>query len=102
MKGHPAVEVKQPALTVTDAAREGKTSKKLIYEEIARGNLKAVRLGKSQGTFRLTRENFDDWMAGRRSPVDQRIAEIIASSPPLTDAQVDEIVAIIRAERVAV
>jgi excisionase family DNA binding protein len=86
------------ALTVAEAAYSANTSKKLIYAEIERGNLQATRLGR---LIRITPESFDAWMAGSKPEpaVDPRIAEIVAAATPLTDEQVDDIVAIIVADR---
>jgi excisionase family DNA binding protein len=83
------------ALTVAQVAQKAQTSKKLVYCEIERGNLAATRLGTA---IRITPESYHAWMAGRRpAPVDEHIAEILRDAPPLTDEQIDDIVAIIRA-----
>ena len=85
------------ALTVAQAAHKANTSTKFIYAEIDRGHLLATRLGTR--AFRITIESFDAWITGRSKSQDQRIADIVAASPPLTDEQIDDIVAIICAGR---
>ena len=90
----------RPALTVAGAAYKANISKKLIYAEIARKKLRATKVGR---VIRIAPEDFDAWFADNGVtpcyPVDPRIAEIVAAAQPLTDSQVAEIVAIIRADR---
>jgi excisionase family DNA binding protein len=68
-----------------------------IDRMISDGRLPAVKVGTG---WRIREEDIDALLAGRLAPpVDPRIAEIIAAAPPLTDPQVDDIVAIIRADQ---
>jgi excisionase family DNA binding protein len=90
----------RPALTAAQAAKLANTCTATVYREIDRGNLRAARIGHA---IRITRESFDAWMAGRKPPqspsVDDLIDEIVAASTPLSDEQIDRIVAIINADQ---
>jgi excisionase family DNA binding protein len=85
------------AVTVAEAAHQAHTSTKLIYQLINDRQLPAVKVG---AVWRIRQEDLDALLAGRSEPhVDPRIAGIVAAAPPLTDEQVDAIVAIIRADQ---
>jgi hypothetical protein len=61
----------------------------------ARGGPRAAR---STLWRKSARHHVEGLLAGSKSSVDQQIAEIVRAAPPLSDDQVDEIVAIIRAD----
>jgi excisionase family DNA binding protein len=70
-----------------------------VYGMLASGQLRGFRIGKGKA-WRIAADALDEYMAGTAKPlVDPYIAEIIAAAPPLTDEQVDAIVAIIQADR---
>lgn len=87
------------ALTVAEIAKKFKVNKKTVYGAVGRNELQATRIGRA---IRITPESFDAWLAGQKPKppaIDEQIAAVLATLPPLTDQQIDDIVAIIRADR---
>lgn len=60
-----------PWLTVVEAATRAKTGRKVIYNEIRAGRLRAARIG-GRRDLRMRQEWVDDWLTRSSEPVDVR------------------------------
>src|SRR5262245_33943587 len=56
-----------PWLTVLEAAKHVQCSKRIIYEAVRRGSLRAVRIGAGK-TVRIHADWVDDWLQGKLPP----------------------------------
>jgi excisionase family DNA binding protein len=93
---------KEPMLDATQIAGELNISQEISQEKsrqmLRRGEIPAIKVGR---IWRARREDVEAIKRGRApgEPVDQRVAAIIAAMAPLTDREIDDVVAIIRSDR---
>jgi excisionase family DNA binding protein len=83
--------VREPMLTAAAIAAELSISDEKARQMLRQGEIPARKCGR---IWRARREDVDSYIAGNMP--DDEIAEILRNSPPLTDQQIDDVVAIIR------
>ena len=92
----------RPALTPAQAAHLINCSEEKLRMMLRDGEFPGVKLGRH---WRVRPEAVEAYLAGELTaavdppPVDPQIAEILRALPPLTDQEVDDVVAIIRTAR---
>jgi excisionase family DNA binding protein len=86
---------KEPMLDAAQIAGELNICQSKARRMMREGQIPAIKVGRIWRARRLDVES----VKRGQPPVDPRIAEIIAAAEPLTDQQVDDIVAIIRADQ---
>lgn len=72
MTGTADAACSSPWKTTVEASRRARCGLKLIYRAIARGDLRAARLGGRRGAIRIHETWIDAWIEGSARPIEVR------------------------------